>query len=959
MATKPTITSVSSAKNLAIFISSYTNNELALQDIEEISNWCIKNNFKIIADDKIKSNLPEEVKLKVLNPKDFFSESQTESVIPLNFPLKTTSANVIKWVSNCSKIANNNNILIANGTLSSKAGFIDKHHLYWNNFWTSLFTGIEQKMSHSELVLLPNSMAKEFLFDKKIQNPIDIASLASQNKISKTIDLEHQANEFSWLQSFKPFFKAPLLGLKSIKNSFFTSINSSSNEGINLPVFKKIFFFLSLFLLIFMAFISQDYNVTWDEPNHHAYTKDVMKYYSSFGSDTTMFDFQKAGHRDYVSNVYYGMSVDLISNVIHSIIGGENEYVTRHFIFSIVGFLSILFTGLLVRLMSGWLPAVVAMLAMVCSPSYFGHCFNNPKDIPFAAGYIMSLYYIIKLLKEMPNPKHQTKVMLAISIGFAISIRVQGVLALVYFGMALSLYWLLFQFKQKDKKWLFYLKTGLVVGIGAYLLGILLWPYALRSPITGVFTALKEFSNFGFLTYYELFEGTRQYIKPWYYEPKMIMITAPILILIGFVLGILLGFIKKDKVTFLAFFILVFATFFPTVYTIYKKSYLYNGWRHFIFIYPAMVSIALLGFYYISTLINKKIATYVVFGILTLSFVKPAIWSLKNHPYQYMYYNEIVGGVAGANGNYELDYWNQTPRAAFKWLLENRPEVTKGDIRVNSNNGQESLKAFNPKGKDVKYKWTREYEWTDDDWGYAIWTSRTLNKNQILGKYWPPKGTIHEIKIDGVTVAAVVELKNKFSSEGKKYLNKNNADSAILFYKQAINYNPLEEEYYRGIGQAYRLKQNQDSAIYFFQKALELRDGNYEAYFGLGENTYFKALSNPQNPDVKLVEKAKEYFKQAAFYKENFTGAFYYLAEICAGQNQLDEALEYYAEYFEKGQANQQVFERFSQLLKQSGRTGEEQDPYYYLFERAKSKNDKQKEEMYLLYHEQMMSGGK
>jgi hypothetical protein len=43
------------------------------------------------------------------------------------------------------------------------------------------------------------------------------------------------------------------------------------------------------------------------------------------------------------------------------------------------------------------------------------------------------------------------------------------------------------------------------------------------------------------------------------------------------------------------------------------------------------------------------------------------------HPYQYIYYNEFVGGVEGAFRKYELDYWLISYMHAAEWIDENLP----------------------------------------------------------------------------------------------------------------------------------------------------------------------------------------------------------------------------------------------------------------------------------------------
>ncbi len=43
------------------------------------------------------------------------------------------------------------------------------------------------------------------------------------------------------------------------------------------------------------------------------------------------------------------------------------------------------------------------------------------------------------------------------------------------------------------------------------------------------------------------------------------------------------------------------------------------------------------------------------------------------HPYEYIYYNEIVGGVDGAAGHYYADYWCTSFREAMKYVNQVAP----------------------------------------------------------------------------------------------------------------------------------------------------------------------------------------------------------------------------------------------------------------------------------------------
>lgn len=960
------------ATHTAVFIAKYTENATSNEDLKQLCALASKPNsgFKVYANSSQNAILNKALD----NNQIVFIEPQAlpetvKNVLPLSFPLAADASAYVRWLGAANKSASNKTILLGNEQYNSKAGFIEKWCGYWANFWPKLSTGSNVNIGSSKATLIQRD-AYLLIESKSVTDAWQIAAIGEKESNTQKIGFELGVGSYVFGDGFKAFFASFVKGLIAIKNSFFSlaTTNSSNTTWLdfNHSGYKRIFGVASALLLVLMCWISFDYNVTWDEPNHNKFSKDVLKYYASFGNDTNMFNSQKAGQRDYFTNVYYGMSIDVAASAVNSVFNIENEYATRHFFNALVGFLCILFTALIVRTFSGWLPAIITLLAMVCSPSFFGHCFNNPKDIPFAAGYIMALYYLIKLMRELPDAKHQTKVMLAIAIGFAISIRAGGLLLLGYLGLFIGIVWLL----KRNKKVSFfagakpYLIPFIIVAIAGYCIGILMWPYALRQPLTGAVKALQEFEKFSYLTYYELFEGVRVFNKPWYYEPKLILLTAPLAILGGFVLSLVVGWFKKEKLLFWGFVLLILATLFPSAYAIYKKSYVYNGWRHFIFIYPSLVALAILGWVALLQLIKNAKAQLVVMAIIGLTFLKPGIWSIVNHPYQYLYFNEIAGGVKGANGIYELDYWNQSPRAAFEWLVKNKPEILKGDMRVSSNNIQEALKTFVPEGKDVMYKWTREYEWANDDWKYAIWTTRTLSKNQILDGYWPPKGTIHEIKVDGVTIAAIVKSENNYSYLGKQYLNMKRGDSSLYFYEKALQYNPLEEEYARGAGNAcFELLKTDtvnpmayyDKAINYYNKAIQLRNGNYEAHAALGEMYYGKATVLPSMIDTATIALAKREFEKALSYKENFSGIYYYLAETNALSNDLEKAAYNYYKFFEFGQDNQQIYNRFASILKQAGYVGDEGEPYYFMYTKALEAGDKSKAENYLQFHNQVM----
>lgn len=789
----------------------------------------------------------------------------------------------------------------------AKEGFGKKVNFWFQGVIERLYSGIEPHHALNSCILFPTEKTKEYLAQTPALAKLSPLGLARECRrqgmgiegvavqglaVSKTVGIF----EFfkGWRTAGKlvqeEFISVPL------KNGF--SVKEAINNGNSL-IYRFKFFMLALVGMLSMLFISKDYNVTWDEETNQESAELVYQYLSSFGSDTTMFNFAEGRNREV--NQHYGMSFDVVSvvaqKIIHNFSPNANVYAIRHFLNAFVGFLIILFTGLLAWRVFDVRAGVLALLIMYFSPSFFGHSFNNPKDIPFALGFIMSLYYLARTLLEFSKPTLQSRLMLAISLGLVLSVRAGGLMAFAFVVMFFGILWLL-NFK-KSASLKPYLKFGLPILIIGYLLGISIWPYALRDPLHGVLNALSKFENFSALTYYELFEGVRMYIKPWYYIPKLILITAPLMLLVGLPLVLLLYKSKLTPNQKLVLGLVIFSSIFPLVYTIYKGSYLYNGWRHMLFVYPGLAVLAAVGWSKLVEVVKKPSLKWIALLAFIGTGAPAMIWSFANHPYQYMYFNELTGGVKGANGIYELDYWNQTPRAAMEWVGKNIPELFNGKIPMNSNNPVETLTTFVPGSDSIQYRWTREYEWTKNNWEYAIWTSRTLNKNQILGGYWTPEGTVHTVNVAGVPVCAVVKRKATTGYDGYRAFAEKKYDSAVIYFKKAIEAEPLEEEYHRGLGATYRVLGQFNDAIAEFKRALEIRDGNYEAYFSLGEIYFTQATSNEQNIDQAMLSTAESLFKKAISFKKNYTGAYMYLGVISMNKNDMTQAMHAYKSMIE------------------------------------------------------------
>jgi hypothetical protein len=104
------------------------------------------------------------------------------------------------------------------------------------------------------------------------------------------------------------------------------------------------------------------------------------------------------------------------------------------------------------------------------------------------------------------------------------------------------------------------------------------------------------------------------------------------------------------------------------VYAIAVKAVLFNGMRHFIFVLPPIaVSAALvaeLGLRRLAAFEYRR-PVYAALGLYGLAHV--AIMVML-HPDEYVYYNGFVGGVAGAENKFKLDYWANSYAEAVRGM---------------------------------------------------------------------------------------------------------------------------------------------------------------------------------------------------------------------------------------------------------------------------------------------------
>jgi hypothetical protein len=174
-------------------------------------------------------------------------------------------------------------------------------------------------------------------------------------------------------------------------------------------------------------------------------------------------------------------------------------------------------------------------------------------------------------------------------------------------------------------------------------------------------------------------ESVHSAALPASYLPHYFLVKTPELLLFGILLAIAFGArrlvtreLPEDGRDLLAWGMFVFALLFPPLYAIVQKTILYDTLRHFLFITPLLAGIAGMGYAAGAHWLRGQPALlrYGVAIMLALAVARHVQVMTILHPHQYIYYNQLVGGVAGAEGRYEMDYWGNSYAEAVRALQD-------------------------------------------------------------------------------------------------------------------------------------------------------------------------------------------------------------------------------------------------------------------------------------------------
>ena len=443
--------------------------------------------------------------------------------------------------------------------------------------------------------------------------------------------------------------------------------------------------FGALVLLIY-----RDYGLTYDEAVHVRNGDYIVAWYGSLAKIDAAVNYEAAkryrGFADFWTQLFANGLV---------LIADADLYETRHLATAAIGLVTYVYAFRLATLLhcpaAGWMAA----LFLLMTPRFFGHLFNNPKDIPFAAAYTASLFYLVRMILRDSFLNRREALKFGLATGAALGIRVGGVFLYLYAALATCL-WIGLPLKDSPlrekglwKRVQMLLPSTIIWLSLSWTVMLLFWPYAQLSPLFRPFEVMHFMADnpwdgnlFFKGEWIEARNLPRDYLPTWLNislpEFYHLCIAAGFISTIAFLLEWRCG---KPGRTLLnsrkagALLLVLAGAVIPIAAVILMRSTLYDGMRHLLFIIPSLAVLAGVALLSLLKQFTGRWIRIILLLPLGFSLALTAVDMIDLHPYQTIYFNRAIGkGLPAAAAQFETDYWGNSYKEGVAWLKENFPK---------------------------------------------------------------------------------------------------------------------------------------------------------------------------------------------------------------------------------------------------------------------------------------------
>lgn len=393
----------------------------------------------------------------------------------------------------------------------------------------------------------------------------------------------------------------------------------------------------------------------------------------------------------------------------------------------------------------GWALLAAAMLFL--SPRQFGHAFINTRDIPAMVFFTIQM---VTLLRFLERKTVSAAILHGIANGMVLALRVGGLFVPIYTALFFALEILREYCESRVIPWQRTIRLLILYAFVFAAATIAFWPLLWDQPLVHFTEAMHNM-----MTSQQapggLYFGRIVGIPPWHWIPMHFLTKTPLLYVFLFLVGIV--FFVREAIRHPLLLLreqrnpLLFVTWctIPIFIVVVLQAGLFDEWRHLYFIYPAVILLAVHGLrelwraakrLRISMLRCPALATLYIIPVTGMLSI--AIWMIRNHPLQYVYFSIPSRYV---EHNFELDYWGLSFRQGFEWILENDPDplIT---VTVTSSPGWENLNILTREQRRrlvLSKKYTAKYVLDNFDW-------------QAYRRTLPDETKVHSVTVSGMEV---------------------------------------------------------------------------------------------------------------------------------------------------------------------------------------------------------------
>ncbi len=432
------------------------------------------------------------------------------------------------------------------------------------------------------------------------------------------------------------------------------------------------FLLFAFFYLVFSLGTYKDYGCTWDEKD-------------TYQGGMELYQFIVHGEKPAYFDPEHSYPYPFLLNFFTSKINYEFFHLLN-LLFALLLFWAVYEVVLFQTRKRIW--ALAGPVFLFLSLSFLGSIPANPKDVPFALFYFLSLAALYLFEENLPEFKARWAI-LGVLFAFTMSSRIVG---FTLFPVLMIYDFYLFGIRKQKRgqggfrKWFFWRsKDWFGVLATSQILCMVLWPYLGEhyfKHLINVFWLSAHFPpRFEFL----FMGGTSDTINyPWYYLPLWIGFTTPLFLLVFFIYSF---FKFRGGSVHHLYFLLGGAFLLNFGLYLLLHPAIYDGIRHFLFLIPILSTMAALAFIEFFRPIRPQdskspgnsLGKMTVGFLMVLNMGMTGAHLIRLHPYEYVYFNELAGGFKGAYGKYETDYWVASMKEAVEWLKKNE---IKGSNRI-------------------------------------------------------------------------------------------------------------------------------------------------------------------------------------------------------------------------------------------------------------------------------------